>query len=183
MERKYSSSKVEWDYIGQLLNAIENQNIRNHVGNALEWYVIKANRYRLFEYILNALTLIVPAVLMIMNSCVSSEDVAGQLIVALLGTVAAAAKSFSKLHDKRICYRRAAEFIKSETVLYIQRVGVYKGEDRDEIFVNNIIEIRREENNSWVDIENDKGTTSKVNHDNITNQKEKTSEKDMMKDK
>lgn len=182
MKKKYSSSRVEWDYIDQLLNAIENQNIRSQVGNALEWYVIKASRYRLLEYILNVLTLIVPAVLVVLNSCLSSEDIVGQLIVAVLGTFAAAAKSFSKLHDKRICYRRAAEFIKSETALYIHRMGAYKGEDKDEIFVNNIIEIRREENNTWVKIENEKEVASKVDNHNITNKKEKIYAKDIMED-
>lgn len=168
MKKKYSSSKVEWVYISQLLNAIENQNIRNQVGNALEWYVIKANRYRLFEYILNMLTIIVPAVLMILNKCMPDNCMAGQLVVAVLGTVASATKSFSKLHDKRICYRRAAEFIKSETALYINRVGVYKKEDSAEIFVTNINKIRKEENNNWIDIENNKETISRENNDTIT---------------
>ena len=173
MKKKYSSSRVEWEYISQLLNAIENQNIRNQVANALEWYIIKAGRYRLFEYILNMLTLIVPAVIMILNKCMPDDCMAGQLVVAVLGTFAAATKSFSKLHDKRICYRRAAEFIKSETALYINRVGVYKREDSAEIFVNNIIKIRKEENNSWIDIENKKEPIFKGNNDNITVNNEK----------
>ena len=168
MKRKYSSGKVEWDYIGQLLNAIENHNIRNQIGNALEWYVIKTNRYRFSEYILNTLILIVPAVLTILNNCVSSENVEGQLVVAFLGTFAAAAKSFSKLHDKRICYRRTAEFIKRETALYINQIGRYKGTDRDEIFVNSINEIVGEENNSWMEIERDKDTTFRADNDTIT---------------
>ncbi len=155
MKKKYSSSRVEWEYIGQLLDAIENQNVRNLVGNALKWYVIKASRYRLFEYILNALTLIVPAVLMILNKCVPDNCMMGQLVIAALGTFAAATKSFSKLHDKRVCYRSAAEFIKSETALYINRVKIYKREDREEIFVNNINKIRKRENDSWIEIEND----------------------------
>lgn len=167
MKKKYSSSKVEWEYINQLLNAIENQNIRNQVGNALEWYVIKAGRYRLVEYILNTLTLIVPAVIMILNKCMPDNCMAGQLVVAVLGTFAAATKSFSKLHDKRICYRRAAEFIKSETALFINRVGVYKRENSAEIFVNNIIKIRKEESNSWIEIENNVETISRKNNDNI----------------
>lgn len=156
MKKKYSSSRVEWEYIGQLLAAIENQNIRNMVGNALKWYVIKASRYRLLEYILNAFILIVPAALMILNKCVPNECMLGQLVIAALGTFAAATKSFSKLHDKRVCYRRAAEFIKSETALYINRVEVYKREDRDDIFVNKINEIRKKENDNWIEIENNK---------------------------
>lgn len=168
MKKKYSSSSVEWEYIGQLLNSVENQNIKNQVGNALEWYVIKANRYRLFEYILNMLTLIVPAVLVVLNNCLPDDCMAGQLGVAVLGTFAAAAKSFSRLHDKRICYRGAAECIKSETALYINKMGVYKNEDSAEIFVTNINKIRKEENNSWIKIENNEETVSRKSNDNIT---------------
>lgn len=165
MKKKYSSSKVEWEYIGQLLNAVENQNIRNQVGNSLEWYVIKANRYRLFEYTLNLLTIIVPAVLIILNNFLPENCMAGQVIVAALGTFAATTKSFSKLHDKRIGYREAAEHIKSETALYINQVGVYKNEDSAEILVVNIDKIRKEENNRWIKIEN---TVSQKNIDAIS---------------
>lgn len=167
MKKKYSSSRVEWEYISQLLNAVENRNLRNQVGNALEWYVIKANRYRMFEYILNLLTLIVPAVLIILNNCLPENCIAGQLVVAVLGTFAAATKSFSRLHDKRICYRGAAEHIKSETALYINRVGVYKNEDSEEMFVTNINKIRYEESNRWIKIENNEETISEEYSDTI----------------
>lgn len=153
MKKKYLSSKVEWEYISQLLNAIDNQNIRYQVGNALEWYVIKASRYRLYEYALNALTLVVPATLLILNKCVPNDGMVWQSVVAVSGTFAGAAKSFSKLHDKRVCYRRTAEFIKSETVLFINNVGIYENEDSAKKFVNKIIRICNEENNNWAKIE------------------------------
>lgn len=153
MKRKYSSSSVEWEYIGQLVNAIENQNTRNQVSNALEWYVIKASRYRVIEYCLNAVIIAVPAILVVLSECVKTNCIASQLLTAISGTFAASAKSFSKLHDKRICYRRAAEEIKSETVFYIHQAGIYETLDRDTIFVNRVNEIRRNENSSWAEIE------------------------------
>lgn len=182
MKKRYSSSRVEWDYIGQLLDAIENQNIRNQVGNALKWYVIKANRYRLIEHCLNTLTLIIPTVLMILNKCMPEECIAGQVVVAVLGTFAAAAKSFSKLHDKRIRYRRAAEFIKSETIRYINRVDVYREKDRNEIFVINIDGIRLEENNSWIEIENEKETISTENNNSVSIKPKKDNEETIKQD-
>lgn len=157
MKKRYSSSRVEWEYIGQLTDAIDNPNTKNQVRNALEWYVIKASRYRTIEHILNGVTLIVPAVLVILNKCVPDDCIVVQLLTAASGIFAAAAKSFSKLHDKRICYRRAAEEIKGETVLYIHQAGIYEAENRNTIFVSRINEIRKNENNSWAEIENNNG--------------------------
>ena len=160
MRRKYSASKVEWEYIGRLINAINDQNIKDQVSNALEWYVIKAARYRMLEYILNGVTLVVPAILVLLNKCVENDCMAGQLITAISGTFAASAKVFSKLHDKRVCYRRAAEEIKNEAVLYIHQTGIYEVENRNVIFAERINVIRKRENSSWMEIEDDKASNS-----------------------
>ena len=153
MRKKYLSSKVEWTYIGQLIDAIDNWKIKNQVYNAVVWYVIKSSRYKIYEYILNIVNIVAPALLMIFSKYVSEDCFGGQLIIAIIGTSAAAAKSCSKLHEKRICYRGAAEAIKSETVLYINHVGIYASEERDTIFVQNIDQIRKEENINWVKLE------------------------------
>lgn len=153
MKKKYLSSKVEWTYIGQLINAIEDENIKNQIYNALVWYVIKTSRYRIYEYILNIINIVAPTMLVFFSKYVSEDCFGGQLMIAIVGTFAAAAKSCSKLNEKRICYRCAAEAIKSETVLYINHVGIYASEERDEIFVKNIDQIRKEENSNWVKVE------------------------------
>lgn len=153
MKKRYLSSKVEWTYIGQLIDAIDNWKIKNQIYNALVWYVIKSSRYRIYEYILNIINIVAPAMLMIFSKYASEDCFEGQLIIAIVGTFAAAAKSCSKLHEKRICYRSAAEAIKSETVLYINHVGIYASEERDTIFVKNIDQIRKEENIHWVKLE------------------------------
>lgn len=153
MRKKYLSSKVEWTYIGQLINAIDNWMIKNQVYNVLVWYVIKSSRYRIYEYILNIINIAAPAMLMIFGKYVPENSFEGQLIIAIVGTFAAAAKSCSKLHEKRVSYRSAAEAVKSETILYINHVGKYASEERDIIFVQAIDEIGKEENINWANLE------------------------------
>lgn len=173
MKRRYLESRVEWEYIEQLIDAIDNPNTKNQVRNALEWYVIKASRYRGIEHFLNGVTLVVPAVLVVLNQYMPEKCITVQLVTAISGIFAASAKSFSKLHDKRICYRRAAEEIKSETVLYIHRVGNYNADKRNTIFVSRINEIRKNENNSWADIESDNGAVKRENSiETVKNEKQ-----------
>lgn len=153
MKRKFSSSKVEWTYIGQLLNAIEDRNIRNLLSNALLWYIIKAKTYKAFEYLLNIVTLIVPVLVVMINNHAEADSIGEQMGVAIVGITAAAARFFSKIHEKRVEYRVAAERIKCEAGLYINKVGEYKEQDRDEKFIKAIIEIRENENRCWEKIE------------------------------
>ena len=156
MRKRYSSSKVEWAYIDQLTNAICNEAIRNQVYNALVWYVIESSRYKFLEYFLNGVTLVSPSLIMLLNECGSQDCKWGPIAVTGIGTFAAAAKSFSKLHEKRVNYRTAAEAIKSETILYIRHAGIYVAVERDTLFVEKIDLIRKEENASWVKLESDK---------------------------
>lgn len=153
MKRKFSSSKVEWVYMGQLLSAIENENIKNMVYNALVWYIIKAKFYKVLEHSLNIITLIVPILVVIINNYMDSDSKEAQIGISVTGTVAASARFFSKIHEKRIEYRVAAEQIKSETALYINKIGEYKGENKEENFIKRILKIRENENEFWKKIE------------------------------
>lgn len=153
MKRKFSSSKVEWIYIGQLLSAIEKENIKNMVYNALVWYIVKAKSYKALEHSLNVITLVVPILVVIINHYVGSNSIEAQIGVSITGTVAASARFFSKIHEKRIEYRMAAEQIKSETAQYINSIGEYNEKNKDEIFIKRILKIRENENKCWEKIE------------------------------
>jgi len=169
MKKRYSASNVEWRYLEQLVKGIEDEKVENRIYNVLVWYVIKAERYKLFEYLLNAVTLAAPTVIMMMNMYFPKDSIWGQGAIAGAGTLAAAAKSFSKLHEKRINYRKAAENIKNETTLYINQVGAYAGNDRKAVFLGNIERIIKEENAGWVKVE-----TGKTTKDGGTDEAEKT---------
>lgn len=152
--KRYSAGNVEWEYIDRLIDDIGEEKIKDQVYNALVWYVVESGRYKVFEYVLNGVTLVSPMALVALNNCLPDGCIWGQILAAGIGTFAAAAKSFSKLHDKRVNYRRAAEAIKSETTLYINHAGRYGVEDgRDALFVERIENIRKTENASWVKIE------------------------------
>lgn len=159
MKRNYIISKVEWEYIKGLIEAIAEYKIKNQVENNIVWYAARANTYRIFEYTLNAITLISPICLVIINECFNGDSLWGQMVVALISTLASAGKSFSHLHDKKVSYRKTAEEIKNETELYNNYVGEYKGEDRTQIFVQKLVQIRKTENANWQKIEGNKKIT------------------------
>lgn len=159
---KFCASKVEWKYIYQLLEAIDEKNIRNHVANQVEWYVIKAERYKFLEYTLKCLTVVMPTLVVAIQQCLDTNNFWAQVIVLGGATITSASGTFLKLHDKRVVYRKAAEQIKEETMLYVNHAEQYSDEERDKNFVKKLNEISKNTNSKWSDIEeNDESATKK----------------------
>lgn len=160
--RKFCASKVEWIYIYQLLEAIDEKNIRNHVANQVEWYVIKAERYKFLEYVLKCLTVVMPTLVVVMQQCLDTENPIVKFVVLGGATITSASGTFLMLHDKRVIYRKAAEQIKEETMLYVNHAEQYSGKERDKSFIKKLNEISKNTNSKWSDIEeNDESTTKK----------------------
>lgn len=161
--RKFCASKVEWKYIYQLIESIEEKKIRNYVANQVEWYVIKAERYKLIEYTLKILTVVMPTLVVIVQQCLDTENPIVKLVVLGGATITSASGTFLKLHDKRVIYRKAAEQIKDETMLYITHSEPYSSEeDRDKDFVMKLYGIAKNTNSKWSEIEEkDNGETNK----------------------
>lgn len=151
--RKLVASSVEWRYIYQLLEGIEDENIKNYIANQIQWNVIKASRYRFFEYALNVLTVAMPTVVVVVQHILPQTNPLVQFFVLGSATITTSAGIFLKLHDKRILYRTTAEVIKEETTLYTNKVGKYKGNDRNELFLKKVHSIVRSTNNRWKEIE------------------------------
>lgn len=151
--RKICASRVEWKYIYQLTDAIGRDDIRNYVLNQIEWYVIKANRYRFYEYALKILAVIMPTFIMLFQQCMQQcgklQEPCIQAIVLGGATITTASSNFVKWHDKRVLYRKSAELIKEETMLYITWAGMYHDEKRDEKFVMKLNEIANSTNDKW----------------------------------
>ena len=153
--RKLCASKVEWKYIYQLTDAIEQVDIRNYVANQIEWYVIKASRYRFCEYALKILAVITPTVTMLAQKYMGEGDFLLQAIVLGAATFTTASSNFVKWHDKRVLYRKSAEQVKEEAMLYVTHAGKYSDEKRDENFVIKLHEIANSANKKWEDLEDD----------------------------
>ncbi len=153
--RKLCASKVEWKYIYQLIDAIEQVDIRNYVANQIEWYVIKASRYRFLEYALKILAVVMPTVTMLAQKYLEKESFFLQAIVLGAATITTASSNFVKWHDKRVLYRTSAEKIKEEAMLYITHAGKYSDEKRDENFMIKLYEIADSANDAWEKLEKD----------------------------
>ncbi len=154
--RKLCASSLEWKYIYKLMKSVENETIRDYVENQIEWNVVKANQYKFMEYFLKFLTVVTPTVVFVLQQCLDSKNPLVQMIVLGAATVTSASSTFIKFHDKRILYRKSAEQIKEETMLYITHTGKYNTEERDEQFVLELDRITKGANKEWRRIEEKK---------------------------
>lgn len=153
--RKLCASKVEWKYIDQLMEAIEDKNIRNYVANQVEWYVIKARRYKFLEYTLKILTVVMPTLVVIVQKCWNPKNICTQAVVLGAATITSASGTFLKIHDKRVLYRKSAEQIKEETTLFINHAEPYDKDGSEKVFVVKMHEISANTNSKWGEIEED----------------------------
>lgn len=151
--RKFRASGVEWRYVAHLVENIQNDRLRQYVDNQISWYVIKACRYRFYDYMLKFLTVIMPTVVIVAQRCLSDDGIWGQAVVLGLATVTSAAGTFLELHEKRIIYRKAAEELKEETARYVNRVGCYAEENCDDTLFLNLQRIVRKTTKQWETIE------------------------------
>lgn len=164
--RKFCASRVEWKYIYQMTDAIEQKDIRNYVVNQIEWYVIKASRYRFYEYTLKILAVIMPTIIMLAQKYIDEKNFWLQVIILGGATVTTASSNFVKWHDKRVLYRSSAEHVKEETMLYLTHAGNYRDEKRDENFVIKLHEIANSSSSQWQKIEDDDKKSTKEKTEN-----------------
>lgn len=154
--RKFCASTVEWRYIYQLVEGIEDKNIKNYVTNQIQWNVIKAYYYRWLDIIFIILTVFMPALVVIVQENIGTDQMARQAIILAGATVTSATGVFSKWHEKRILYRKTAELLKEETILYVTKNGRYTEDERDRLFVTKVHKITYNATDSWGNIENEK---------------------------
>lgn len=171
--RKLCASRVEWKYIYKLTKSVENEIIRDYVENQIEWHVVKANQYKFFEYLLKFLTVMTPTVVIVLQQCLDTNNPLVQMSVLGGATVASASGTFIKFHEKRVLYRKSAELIKEETLLYITHTGKYNSEECDEQFVTELDRIVKGTSEEWRQIEEKKEEEKKE-------EEKKEKEEDMM---
>lgn len=146
-------NQIEWEYVEQLIQGLADGQIKNMVANNLRWYLIRAKRYKLYSYILNITNIMAPMLIVIINILFDEKGLVGQIAIAVTGTITTALSACADIYEKRILYRKAVEDIKSESFLYLNRVGRYKGETRDEAYAKKILAIVGNVNSKWQELE------------------------------
>lgn len=121
--------------------------------SCLKWYIRKACFYKLVFYIFTFTGAICPIVVAALNNVTLDAKYMKYMQLAL--TVLSVAASVSAIilatvraQEKWTRYRSAAENLKRERSLYLERKKLGK-EDSEEEFVNNIEEYMKQENQEW----------------------------------
>lgn len=102
--------------------------VKERVLYLLKWYRKKAERYKFFTYVGTSASILLPAVLALLNSealcqCLPDNCVKKlQVILPVLGSVGAAFYAFLQSKDNWIRYRTTVEQIKQKTVCHMAQL-------------------------------------------------------------
>lgn len=153
--------RQERRYILEVLGQIENEHIRTRAYDLLLWYIRSANRCRLCYYLFRTITIVLPALIMVITSSGSGLAIwadelwgsaANFLVAALSGLtgLASGLLALTRCEDNYLRYRRAADQIKGELSRYLVGAGIYReSATRDQHFITALEIIAAREGESW----------------------------------
>ena len=152
--------------------------VKERVLYLLKWYRKKAERYKFFTYIGTSASILLPAILALLNSealcqyipndCVKSL----QVIFPILGSVGAAFYAFFQSKDNLIRYRTTVEQIKQKTIYYMAQLKAINTVDPsvEQAFLIQIEDICASEIAEWRRNRTDAASEQKGNCDPLDNQ-------------
>ncbi len=131
--------EVQKLFVDENTSAVEICRIRTEY--AMEWYIRKAVWNKYFFYILTGISMVCP-----MLSAVAAVVCEGKLAAVILASVTALATSIvgmTRSQTKWNHYRTAAEFLKSEYMLFQARVEPYHSDARAAVYMKTIEQFMR----------------------------------------
>lgn len=151
-----SNMNDDFVYISNLLEKMDNENIKKYVAHQLYTYAEKARYNKRCYYIFSIISLSAPAIALVFNNLSEATD-STKLLVSILSAVATIAtgiNSLVKFKETWIRYRSYCEILKREVTEYITGVGDYKAkkddkEAKQEIFYQKLSKRIIEEENEW----------------------------------
>lgn len=129
---------------------IKNKMIRDRVEQLLVWDVKKATCYKRRYYSMSIVIILANASIPIINQMWTGPN--GRLTVSIISGLAGVIASILTLinvKDTWFRYRKFAELMKTQCILFINKCDPYNGEDRECLFVNNIESIVSDERDHW----------------------------------
>lgn len=151
--------KIETDkvYIPKLMEGIRDEQLRQQIEHELYTYARRAVFYKRCYYILTCATIILPALVSVVNVVPSDSPNEIKLTVTILSAVSAVAAGVlgaANVHEHWTSYRSACENLKEEIFLYVKAVAPYDIDDskeRESKFVSNLLNLYHQENSRWKD--------------------------------
>ena len=162
-KRFHSNYRQELYYIQLESSMVANEGIRLRLMNLMLWYIREAERARVKYYLFKIITILLPALVMIITSAGTGLAVwaseewgsAANLLVAVLAGITNIASSVlvvTKWHENWIRYRHTANRIEGELALYL--AGAYPYQDpalRDGRLMQKIERIAAQEDDGWTE--------------------------------
>lgn len=165
MKEKKTNMENEIVYINNLISQIKEETIKFRLENILKWYVIKSKQHKFFYYLFTIISLITASIIPIITTIYPME--CNQVVVSLLSIAASMSISICNifsLKENWTRYRRCAELLKSESVYYINKKGVYShAKDANELFIDRIEKLTTGENIEWHSITSSNTRTNNQN--------------------
>ena len=162
MDSEYRNKATGWHHSPlKKINMTQEKYLKERIDDQFDWYEKKSawnqKRYRRFKTIVIVLSVCIPlgAGFMAEGGLVLriGIGVAGALVAILEGLSA-----FNKYQEKWLEYRRAAEHLKREKLLFETGVGPYRDvEDPFRMLVERVESFTAEENQQWTQYMKEKG--------------------------
>nr|WP_263327040.1 DUF4231 domain-containing protein [Neobacillus sp. Marseille-Q6967] len=139
----------EFDSLEFYTARIEDEVVRNRVNHMLIWFIKKATYHKYAYYGINILVIMINASIPIINQINFSNTRFTVSLIAGIASVLISILTIINIKDSWFRYRKHAELLKRECILYSCRWGDYAGENRQNIFALNVEHIIDYERTSW----------------------------------
>lgn len=142
-------------FIPFILSKLEDETMKAIVGHELYTYAARARFYRKCFYISEFITLIAPAIVIVLNNAFQEHNITIRILVSVfsgLASVASGIAGIVKFKESWIRYRSNCEAVKHELVHYVSKCPPYdhkKQKKNKAKLIQRIYVIARKEEVDW----------------------------------
>lgn len=140
-------------YIEELLGQIESDPLRGRLANEVLSYVYGAKKYRFLYFLLYGLSLLAPAVILLLNTYSDLERGETAFWISCFSVVASISTGMltgTKAYNSWLRYRKFAEISKNEIFKCVMKLGEYeKAGDPEHLLAGKMEEIFAYEQVEW----------------------------------
>ncbi|HCW53223.1 MAG TPA: hypothetical protein DG753_05705 [Clostridium sp.] len=145
-----NSLNKELSTLGMYLEKIKNYTIKKRIIHLLDWYIRKATFYKNLYYFLSviiiAINALIPVIIQIKFHYYNNVT----SIISALASVFTSVITLFTMKDTWHRYRKSAELIKKECMLFSINFGEYEKEaNKEELLLSNIEMIISNERDDW----------------------------------
>ena len=145
-----NSLNKELRTLGMYLEEIKNYTIKKRIMHLLDWYIRKATCYKNLYYIFSVVIIIINALIPIINQIKFTYYDSVISIISAMASIFTSVITLFTMKDTWHRYRKSAELIKKECMLFSADLGEYGKEDnKEELLLSNIEMIISNERDDW----------------------------------